>query len=143
MIRKDIRWIQRLNNYQKALLQLTHAIQLATERDLSDLEQQGLIQAFEYTHELAWKTLKDLLEDRGNEALYGSKDVTRAAFKLGLVENGEAWMDMIKSRNKTSYTYNEGTTKEIVNAVKAHYFKEFNQLLKQLTELKAIELSGK
>ena len=67
----DIRWIQRLSNYAKALKRLKDAVELEKERPLSNLEKQGLIQAFEFTHELAWKTLKDLLEHRGNSEIYG------------------------------------------------------------------------
>ena len=92
----DIRWIQRLNNFKKGFSQLEEAEQLAQVRPLSKLEEQGLIQAFEYTHELAWKTLKDFLESRGVQNLYGSKDTSRAAFKAGLIGNGERWMDMIR-----------------------------------------------
>ena len=82
----DIRWIQRFNNFKKAFSQLNNAIELAKQRKLSELEQQGLIQTFEYTHELAWKTLKDFLGTRGVTKLYGSKDTTREAFKTGLVK---------------------------------------------------------
>ena len=136
MIKKDVRWIQRCSNYQKALSQLQNGINLAEKRKLTDLEQQGLIQAFEFTHELAWKTLKDFLEEQGNREIYGSKDTTRTAFKLGLITNGEVWMDMIKSRNQTFHTYNEITANEIVNAVKGVYGREFTILLHKLNELK-------
>jgi len=95
MTTQDIRWIQRFNHFSKAFSQLSDAVQLVQKRPLSKLEEQGLIQAFEYTHELAWNTLKDFLESRGARDLYGSKDTTREAFKTGLVENGEVWMDMI------------------------------------------------
>jgi nucleotidyltransferase substrate binding protein (TIGR01987 family) len=139
MINKDIRWQQRFSNYNKALTQLSDAVELAQERDLSELEQQGLVQAFEFTHELAWKTLKDFLEYRGNRDIYGSKDATRAAFQLGLLENGETWMDMIQSRNQTSHTYNEETVKEIVAAIEGDYFAEFKKLQATLTELKEEE----
>ncbi len=80
MENKEIRWIQRFDNYSKALLQLNNATELANERELSELEKQGLIQAFEFTHELAWNTLKDFLIDLGNKDIYGSKDATREAF---------------------------------------------------------------
>ena len=113
----DIRWIQRFNNFIKAFSQLKEAVELAQQRPLSKLEAQGLIQAFEYTHELAWNTLKDFLESRGIRNLYGSKDATREAFKTGLIENGEIWMDMINSRNLTSHTYNEATAAKIVSAI--------------------------
>src|SRR5665647_1986066 len=68
---KDIRWIQRFNNYNKALNQLQEAVELMKNRELTRLEKQGVVQAFEYTHELAWKSLKDFLEDRGNTDIYG------------------------------------------------------------------------
>ena len=133
---QDIRWIQRFNNYVKALSQLRQAVTLAQQRPLSKLEEQGLIQAFEFTHELAWNTLKDFLESRGVQNLYGSKDATREAFKTGLIENGEAWMDMIQSRNLTSHTYDEATAAHIVAAIRNTYFAEFEALRVKLDGLK-------
>jgi nucleotidyltransferase substrate binding protein (TIGR01987 family) len=128
MSEQDIRWQQRFNNYTKALAQLTEAVTLAQQRSLSKLEEQGLIQAFEFTHELAWKTLKDFLENRGVQDLYGSRDVTRHAFKVGLIEKGQVWMDMIQSRNLTSHTYNEETAAQIAAAIRSDYFSEFEAL---------------
>ncbi len=136
---KDIRWQQRFLNFNKALTQLKNAVELAQERELSELEQQGLVQAFEFTHELAWKTLKDFLEYRGNSDIYGSKDATRKSFKLGLLENGEIWMAMIQSRNQTSHTYNEEIVKKIVAAIEKDYFGEFEKLQIKLNELKEKE----
>jgi len=136
MSAQDIRWIQRFNHFTKALLQLQEAVALAQQRPLSKLEEQGLIQAFEFTHELAWNTLKDFLESRGVQSLYGSKDSTRAAFKAGLIENGEAWMDMFQSRNLTSHTYDEATAAQIVSAIRDTYFAEFEALRIKLDELK-------
>ncbi len=136
---QDIRWIQRFTHFIKALSQLKEAVTLAQKRPLSKLEEQGLIQAFEFTHELAWNTLKDFLESRGVQNLYGSKDVTRTAFKTGLVENGEAWMDMIQSRNLTSHTYDEATAAQIVSAIRSTYFAEFEALRIKLDDLKQKE----
>ena len=135
MENKDIRWIQRFNNYSKALSQLGNAIVLAEQRELSELEEQGLIQAFEYTHELAWKTLKDFLNYKGNKEIYGSKDASREAFRYGLITEGEIWMNMISSRNNSSHTYNEDTAKEIVNAILKGYYGEFISLKEKLTSL--------
>jgi len=132
---QDIRWIQRFNSYSKAFNQLKNAVVLSSLRRLSELEEQGLIQAFEYTHELAWKTLKDFLEDQGYNTLYGSKDVTRTAFKLGLLEDGEAWMNMIKSRNETSHTYNEENAADIVKVIITSYSDNFDRLHKKLGQL--------
>ena len=122
---QDVRWTQRFNNFSKAFAQLTEAVELSKQRRLSKLEEQGLIQAFEYTHELAWNTLKDFLGERGVQDLYGSRDTTREAFRVGLIEHGEVWMDMIRSRNLTSHTYNEATAREIVSAIIRSYFDEF------------------
>jgi nucleotidyltransferase substrate binding protein (TIGR01987 family) len=130
---EDIRWEQRFSNYQKALKQLTKFIDKGA---LSELEGQGLIKAFEYTYELAWKTLKDFLEFRGQTDIYGSKDVIRKAFEMGLIDDGENWMDMLESRNKTSHTYNEETAEEICNAVVDVYFLLFIRLKTKLESLR-------
>jgi len=132
---QDIRWIQRFSNYKKAFEQLKSAVELAEDRGLSNLEKQGLVQAFEFTHELGWKTLKDFLESRGVIGLIGSKDVSREAFKTGLIIDGEAWMAMITSRNETSHTYDEGRVTAIVDAIVHRYFAAFSALLSKLTEL--------
>lgn len=129
---KDIRWIQRLDNWTKALNQLTRFME---REELNELEEQGLIQCFEYNHELAWKTQKDFLEAQGVTDLFGSKNVARQAFSSGLIDNGTVWMDMIESRNLTSHTYNEDTTQKIVTAVVYRYYPAFCSLHHKLTEL--------
>lgn len=132
---KDIRWIQRLDNYHKALEQLNEGVEITRSRELNNLEKQGLIQSFEYSHELAWKVLKDFLESRGNTEIYGSRDATREAFQNGLISDGETWMSMITSRNKTSHTYNEDTAKEILNLIITAYTPAMNDLKKKLDQL--------
>ena len=139
MTTQDIRWIQRLNHFNKAFSQLKEGVELAKQRPLSKLEEQGLIQSFEYTHELAWNMLKDFLESRGARNLYGSKDTTREAFKRGLIKNGEAWMDMIKNRNLTSHTYDEAIASQIISAILNAYFAEFEALQIKLDKLKQEE----
>ena len=131
---RDIRWEQRFANYQKALSRLQKFIDKGA---LSELEKQGLIKAFEYTYELAWNTLKDFLEYRGQTDIYGSRDAIRKAFELGLIGDGESWMDMLKSRNKTSHTYNEETADEICQAVEEVYYSLFKQLKAKLESLRS------
>ncbi len=133
---QDIRWIQRFNHFINAFTQIEEAVELAQQRPLSKLEGQGLIQAFEYTHELAWNTLKDLLQSRGVRNLYGSKDVTREAFKVGLLQNGQTWMDMIRDRNLTSHTYNEEIANAIVSAILDRYVTEFVVFRQTMEDLK-------
>jgi nucleotidyltransferase substrate binding protein (TIGR01987 family) len=134
---QEIRWIQRANSFERAFARLKAAVKLAEQRELSDLEAQGLIQGFEYTHELAWKTLKNFLEAQGTVNLYGSRDTTREAFRNGLIENGEAWMDMVDKRNLTSHTYDEETAAQVVTAICTTYFAEFERFLVHLEQLKA------
>ena len=135
MEEQDVRWKQRFSNYQKALGQLENAVSLANERALSNLEQQGIIQAFEFTHELAWNVMKDYFFYQGNSEIRGSRDATREAFRTGLVTDGEGWMSMISSRNKTSHTYNEKTANEIVQYIVDRYYKLFNDFSEKMENI--------
>ena len=120
---KDILWEQRFSNYRKAFSQLKKFID---KGDLSDLEEQGLIKVFEYTYELAWNTMKDYLEYQGSaNNITGSRDSFREAFKAGLITEGELWMDMLESRNKTSHSYNAETADEIVKYIFSTYYDLF------------------
>jgi nucleotidyltransferase substrate binding protein (TIGR01987 family) len=125
----DIRWKQRLANFRKAFGRLDDAVLLSRQRDLSDLERQGLIQAFEFTHELAWNLMKDWFDYQGNFQISGSRDATREAFRMGLIQDGEAWMEMLKSRNQSSHTYNLETAAEIARAIDARYWAAFRLFL--------------
>lgn len=129
---QDVRWKQRFSNYSKAFIELECAIELSKERSLSKLEKQGLIQCFEYTYELAWKTIKDFLEDQGLIDLIGSRDTFREGFKLGIITDGEVWMAMIKSRNLTSHVYDEQLANSIVKVVIDSYAPQFQKLYKKL-----------
>jgi len=131
-VNKDIRWEQRFANYRKALTRMQKFID---KGELSELEEQGLIKAFEYTYELAWNTIKDFLEYKGQTDIYGSRDAIRKAFESGLIDDGENWMDMLKSRNKTSHTYNEETAREICMAVVEIYYSLLKQLKAKLESL--------
>ncbi len=133
----DIRWLQRLENYTKALSNLTEAVELATQRPLSNLEKQGLIQSFEFTHELAWNVMKDYFAYQGNPSITGSRDAVREAFSKNLITNGEVWMSMIKSRNQTSHTYNQGIADEITDLILHSYHAEFMSFLLSMQQLKS------
>ena len=131
----DIRWLQRFANYTRALRRLSDAAALAGERPLSKLEQQGLIQAFEFTHELAWNVLKDYLEQQGIFGLIGSRDASRSGFQNGLVTDGEAWMDMIKARNLTSHTYNPEVADSVTRDILIRFYPAFAALQQRLAPL--------
>lgn len=129
---EDIRWKQRFDNYKRALYQLSLAVQLMDQRPLTDLEKQGIIQGFEFTHELAWKVLKDYLEYEGIQGLIGSRSAVREAFKQGLITEDEAWMDMIDKRNLSSHTYNLDLASDLATTIHAIYYPTFISLQKRL-----------
>jgi nucleotidyltransferase substrate binding protein (TIGR01987 family) len=135
---QDVRWKQRFQSFRMAFEQLRIAVETQKSRELSDLEKQGLIKAFEFTHEIAWKTLKDFLEARGQTGIYGSRDATRAAFAAELIRDGDAWMEMIESRNLSSHTYNLFVANKVAASVADSYFQQFEHLavdMQKLTEL--------
>jgi nucleotidyltransferase substrate binding protein (TIGR01987 family) len=136
MSTQDIRWIQRFSQYRQALGQLREAVALARQRPLTPLEGLGLIHIFEITHELAWNTLKDILESRGARDLYGSRDATREASRQGLIANGEAWMEMIQSRNLTYQPFDQVTANRVISAIRDAYYAELEALHRKLETLR-------
>lgn len=132
----ELRWQQRLMNYEKALTQLDSAIELSKQRNLSELEKQGLIQAFEFTHELAWNVMKDYFFHQGNTGITGSRDAVRESFNKGLIKDGEGWMEMIISRNKSSHTYNLKVANEIAEKIINQYAGLFSNFLQHMQNLK-------
>jgi nucleotidyltransferase substrate binding protein (TIGR01987 family) len=132
---QDIRWKQRFSNYTRAFQSLTEAVELSQQRALSSLEQQGLIQSFEFTHELAWKMLKDYLEYQGLTNLVGSRDASLFAFQNELIQDGEVWMQMIAARNQTSHTYNIKVAQAVVESILMQFYPAFNQLANKFGDL--------
>ena len=128
---QDIRWQQRFDNFNRALKQLTAAVELSAQREFTQLEKQGVIQGFEFVHELAWNVLKDLLEFEGIQGIVGSRGTVREAFKRDLLADGELWLDMIDKRNLTSHTYNAELAQDMVNTIVHSYYPSFIAL--QLT----------
>jgi nucleotidyltransferase substrate binding protein (TIGR01987 family) len=134
----DIRWRQRLSSYTRALASLTSAVELARQRPLSDLEKQGLIQAFEFTHELAWNLMKDYFAYQGTGSIAGSRDAVREAFAVGLLADGEGWMQMIRSRNLSSQSYNRAVADEISGRIVEEYHPLFEDFLARMKSLAAV-----
>ncbi|MFA9190799.1 nucleotidyltransferase substrate binding protein [Flavobacterium sp. FZUC8N2.13] len=125
MENQDIRWKQRFGHFINAFKQLKRAKELKRERDFTELELQGVIQAFEVSQELSWKVMKDFLEEQGKTDLFGSKNAVKEAFNVGLITNGEVWLDMIKSRNLTSHIYDEKEVLVILEIILNDYFPVF------------------
>ncbi len=129
------RWHLRLDNYRRALARLDEAVRLAQQRPLSELERQGLIQAFEFSFELAWNLLKDYLDYQGVSLITGSRDAIREAFARGLIDAGEAWLGMLQDRNRTVHTYNEPVAAAIAERILQHYHPLFQQLSARMEQL--------
>ena len=127
MDKKEIRFKQRFANFEKAFLQLQSAINRFDTLD--DLGKEGLVQRFEYTFELAWKTLKDYLDSKGEQDKT-PRDVIKKSFQLELIDAGDKWMEMLENRNLMSHTYNEDTFKLIVEMIKDDYYIEIEKLIK-------------
>ncbi|MEI6679654.1 MAG: nucleotidyltransferase substrate binding protein [Mariniphaga sp.] len=129
----DIRWIQRFYNFRKAFTQLSRFME---KKGLNEMEEQGLIQSFEYTFELAWKTLQDLLEEKaGYIDIKGPRPVLMQAFKDGYLTNGEKWMEMLKDRNRTVHTYDEEIAREIIAAITQDYYGLLTNLDQKLEQI--------
>jgi nucleotidyltransferase substrate binding protein (TIGR01987 family) len=124
---EEVRWRQRFQNYQKALGQLVSALSQYDEHAES-LIKDGILQRFEFTHELAWKVLKDYLEYEGHQGITGSRSASRLAFSLGLVSDGQVWMDMIESRNRTVHTYDERVLEQEFAKVQQAYAPALSEL---------------
>lgn len=147
--KRGIRWEQRFSNYNKALRKLSEAIdyieeelknndfEIENKEDedvLEEIIKEGLIQRFEYTYEMAWNVMKDYAIYQGNTEIGGSRDAIRFAFSINLIENGDMWMDMIKSRIKTSHTYNEQIANEIYLKIINEYHFAFLNFQKVMEE---------
>ena len=138
---KDIRWMQRFDNYRKALRLLGQAVEIVSQRGnedeaVEDLLKEGLIQRFEYTHELAWKVLNDYAEYQGYTDIRGSRDAFRKAFEMEIITD-KRWMESIADRNLTSHNYDDETAEAIYEAVVNVYYPLFVQLESTMLQLMA------
>ena len=126
------RFVQRKNDYENALKRLKEAL----IEDESEIVIDGVLHRYEFTFELAWKTIKDCLEEQGIVGkIGGPREILKEAFSAGLIENGEVWMDMMLSRNELSHLYDEETSREIYDDIKEKYILEINKLVQKLDNI--------
>lgn len=135
----DIRWIQRFSNYRRALAKLSEAVESLSDTEslnapIQELIKEGVIQRFEYTHELAWKVIKDYAEYQGFTDVRGSRDAFRKGMQMGIVDSPD-WMDSIEDRNLTSHNYDEDVAQEIFNDIINKYYPLFVKLADTMTSL--------
>lgn len=118
------RWEQRQISFHKALSRLAEIVNESKKRALNDFESDGLVQRFEFTHESGWKLMKSYAEFKGIMGIGGSRDATRYANQLGIINDGDLWMDMIKSRNETSHNYDDTIAKSVIDKIINDYYPE-------------------
>jgi nucleotidyltransferase substrate binding protein (TIGR01987 family) len=122
------RWVQRFDNYLTILRHLENFTAVRETRPLSVAEEFAVIKTFELTFESAWNMLKDYLAEKGNTEIHGSRDAIRSAFRLGIIDDGEIWFDMTKSRNNTAHAYDEETAQNVSFVVSNEYMEQFAKL---------------
>lgn len=140
------RWEQRLDSYHKALARLAEIVGASKKRALNEFERDGLVQRFEFTHELSWKLMKAYAEYQGFDVIGGSRDATRKAFEMSLISDGQSWMDMIKSRNETSHNYDGSMADDVVDSIINRFYPllaEFYQKMNSLSALTPDDLFSK
>lgn len=124
------RYEQRLKDFENAFIKLKEGTQ---KENPDDLEIDGVLQRFEFTFELAWKTLKDYMEYQGFSNKIGSpREIIQQAFKHGIIEDGETWIKMMLSRNALSHLYDENTSRKIYEEIKKQYIELLEALIEKL-----------
>ena len=124
----ESRWKQRFANFQKAMGQLTEFIE---KEELNKFELQGLIQAFEYTFELAWKTMKDYLEEEGL-SVRSPRETIKTAFQTRLIIDGHTWIEALDMRNLMAHTYDEQKAGEAEKLIRTKYYTILKELCLKL-----------
>ena len=115
---QETRWRQRLGDFEKSVGRLQEAL---NKKEFNELEKDGVIQRFEFTFELAWKTLKDFFEDQGFTDVSSPKKAIQKAFSNSLIKDGDLWIEMQEDRNRMSHLYDQTVSKIIFNNIKDKY----------------------
>ena len=123
MENRDIRWKQRFQNYEKAFFLLERTLKI---EDPSEAEKGGLIQFYEMAFELAWKLMKDYLDEQGL-TVNSPRDAIKQSFQSGIIDNGQQWIDALADRNLTTHTYDENTAQKVVSDIRANYYPVLRQ----------------
>lgn len=124
----DKRWNEKLNDFGKVLLRLNESIDESKSNPLSSTLKDGVIQRFEFCYEICWKLIKYYLENEGIQEAKSPKSTFREAFKIGIIEDGEKWIDMLNDRNLTSHVYDEEVAIDIYGKILSTYFKQMNNI---------------
>lgn len=129
------KWGERLTTYQNAIDRLTEVITLSRQHPLNQFERDSLVKRFEFSYEMAWKLMMSYEKDNGITEILGSKDVIRQAFRLSIVKNGEAWLEMVDARNRTSHLYDEEMATDAADEIIHTYYPLLVELRDVMAEL--------
>jgi nucleotidyltransferase substrate binding protein (TIGR01987 family) len=132
---KQPRWIERLSIFKNAIVRMAEVIAITKQRPLNQFERDSLIKRFEFTYEMAWKLMMSYEKDNGVIGLAGSKDVVRQAFSLSLIDNGDAWMEMIDDRNRTTHIYDDEMAADVIDEIIHTYHPLFVELENKMDQL--------
>ena len=130
------KWIERFGIYKNAIGRLAEVIELSKQRFLNQFENDSLIKRFEFCYEMAWKLMMSYEKECGISEMHGSKDVIRQAYSIGLIENGEAWLEMIDARNNTSHLYDEEMATDVIDEIINTFYPLFRELQNKMNDLK-------
>jgi len=129
--KKDIRWKQRFQNFERTFIFLSKSCKL---ENYDELQGAGLVQSFEFTFELAWKTLKDYLQNQGLEVQF-PREVIKQAFATQLIKDGTLWIEMLDKRNELTHTYNQEQAQKAVQTIRNKYFPPIEQVYQMMKKL--------
>lgn len=135
MEEKTPKWYERLDIYKNAIDRLTEVVALNKQRSLNQFERDSLIKRFEFSYEMAWKLMMSYEKENGIFEILGSKDVIRQAFKLSLVNNGEAWLEMVETRNRTSHLYDEEMATDVMDEIIYTYYPLLMELRETMVQM--------
>lgn len=129
--------MKRFKERKQDLIDVTNRLKEALNEKESELMIDAVLHRYEFTFELAWKTLKDYLEYLGVATHTGSpREIIKESFAYGLISNGEVWIKMMLARNTLSHLYDEETSREVYDEIKNEYIYQIEKLIETLEEIK-------
>ena len=134
MENQGIRWKQRFQNLEKAYLKFQHALQAQAKEPQNELYQMALVQAFEFTFELGWKTVKDFLVYSGVKGVSLPRDVIKQGFHFQVIEDGQLWIDMMQDKNLMAHTYSEENAQKALAKITGQYSDGIRQVYTYLKD---------
>lgn len=131
--------MERLTIFSHALGRLDEVVRINRQRVLNEFERDSLVKRFEFTFEMGWKLMMSYEKEEGIAQILGSRDVVRHAVSLTLIDNGEAWMDMIDARNQTAHLYDEEAVADVVDDIVHTFFPLLVELQQKMEYLKRLQ----